>query len=77
MLERKVHLMTATPHIPLACCPPIRGSNVLERLRKDFNVHDAHSTKIAPVPPEMADRFLAGERKLWSDAVKSPGVVVD
>jgi tripartite-type tricarboxylate transporter receptor subunit TctC len=60
---------------------------ILERLRKDFNAViasenyarslDAHAVEIAPVAPAASEAFLAGERKLWSDAVKAAGVVMD
>jgi tripartite-type tricarboxylate transporter receptor subunit TctC len=60
---------------------------VLERLRKEFNgviasenyakSLEAHAIETVSVPPDRSDRFLAGERKLWSDAVKATGVVLD
>jgi tripartite-type tricarboxylate transporter receptor subunit TctC len=60
---------------------------ILERLRKEFNAAiasenyskslEAHAIETALVPPDTSDPFLARERKLWSDAVKSAGVVVD
>jgi tripartite-type tricarboxylate transporter receptor subunit TctC len=60
---------------------------ILDRLRKEFNSViasenyskslEAHAIETALVPPDTSDPFLARERKLWSDAVKSAGVVVD
>jgi len=60
---------------------------ILERLRKDFNEViasaayaqslDAHAVEVKQIPPAAADQFLAGERKLWSEAVKAAGVVAD
>ena len=60
---------------------------ILERLRQDFSAViasetyaralDAHAVEVVPIPPEASGRFLAGERKLWSDAVKAAGVVMD
>ena len=60
---------------------------ILARLRKEFNEVitsesysrslDAHSIEVAPIPPDASARFLAGERQLWSDAVKAAGVVLD
>jgi tripartite-type tricarboxylate transporter receptor subunit TctC len=60
---------------------------ILERLRNEFSAViasenyarslDAHAVEIAPVSPDASEAFLAGERKLWSDAVKAAGVVMD
>jgi tripartite-type tricarboxylate transporter receptor subunit TctC len=60
---------------------------ILARLRKDFNVAiasenyakalDAHGIEVKLVAPEASEAFLAGERKLWSDAVKAAGVTAD
>lgn len=60
---------------------------ILERLRNEFNAViatenyakslDAHAVEVAPIAPDASERFLAGERKLWSDAVKAAGVVMD
>jgi tripartite-type tricarboxylate transporter receptor subunit TctC len=60
---------------------------ILERLRKEFNAAiasenyakalDAHGIEVKLVAPDASEKFLAGERKLWSDAVKAAGVTAD
>ena len=60
---------------------------ILARLRKEFNEViasdsyarslDTHAIETMRIPPEASGQFLAGERKLWSDAVKATGVVID
>ena len=60
---------------------------ILVRLRKEFNDAvasenyskslDAHAIELAPITPDASAQFLAGERKLWSEAVKAAGVVAD
>ncbi len=60
---------------------------VLERLRKEFNEVitgesyskslAAHAVETRPIPPDASEQFLAAERKLWSEAVKAAGVVLD
>ena len=61
---------------------------ILERLRQEFNAVIASEDyaqragrpavmRSCAVPPEASERFLAGERKLWSDAVKVAGVSLD
>ena len=60
---------------------------ILERLRKEFGeviasetyakALEAQAIEVLPIAPETADAFLAGERKLWSEAVKAAGVVAD
>jgi tripartite-type tricarboxylate transporter receptor subunit TctC len=60
---------------------------ILARLRQEFNAVTAsddysralaaHAIEPAPIAPEASAGFLAGERKLWSDAVKAAGVVLD
>ena len=60
---------------------------IVERLRKEFNGVIAsesyskslgiHAIETVLIPPDTSDAFLAGERKLWSDAVKAAGVVAD
>jgi tripartite-type tricarboxylate transporter receptor subunit TctC len=60
---------------------------ILERLRTEFNAAiasesyskalEAHGIEVKLVAPDTAAGFLAGERKLWSDAVKTTGVVAD
>ena len=60
---------------------------ILERLRKEFNAAiasenytkslDAHAIELAPIAPDASAQVLAGERKLWSEAVKAAGVVAD
>jgi tripartite-type tricarboxylate transporter receptor subunit TctC len=60
---------------------------ILERLRQEFNETiasesyaksvNAHAIEVAAIPPDASDRFLTGERNLWSEAVKAAGVVID
>jgi len=60
---------------------------ILERLRAEFNAAtaseayskalEAHGIEVKLVAPDAAAGFLAGERKLWSDAVKAAGVTAD
>ncbi len=60
---------------------------ILARLRTEFNAviaSDSYSKaleknfmEVLAVAPDAADRFLARERKLWSDAVTVTGVALD
>jgi tripartite-type tricarboxylate transporter receptor subunit TctC len=60
---------------------------ILARLRQEFSAVTAsddysralaaHAIELAPIAPDTSAGFLAGERKLWSDAVKAAGVVLD
>jgi tripartite-type tricarboxylate transporter receptor subunit TctC len=60
---------------------------ILGRLRGEFNsviasegyskALEKSAMEVLPVPPDVADQFLAKERKLWSDAVKVTGVSLD
>ena len=60
---------------------------ILERLRKEFGeviasesyakALEAQAIEVLPIAPERSDAFLAGERKLWSEAVKAAGVVAE
>jgi tripartite-type tricarboxylate transporter receptor subunit TctC len=60
---------------------------ILARLRTEFNAAitsesyakslETHAIEVAPIAPDAAPQFLQGERKLWSDAVKAAGVVLD
>jgi tripartite-type tricarboxylate transporter receptor subunit TctC len=60
---------------------------ILARLRKEFGEVvasqgyarslETHAIEVKPIPPDTSEQFLAGERTLWSEAVKAAGVVVD
>jgi tripartite-type tricarboxylate transporter receptor subunit TctC len=60
---------------------------ILAKLRTEFNTVIAsdgyakalekQSMEVMLVPPDTSDEFLAKERKLWTDAVKMTGVVLD
>lgn len=62
-------------------------SPILERIRTAFTAVisseiyskalDKNSIETMVIPPEAADKFLAGERKLWSAAVIESDVVLD
>ena len=60
---------------------------IVSRLRTEFNTVIASEgysqalekqfMEVMRVPPESAERFLASERALWSDAIKLTGVSLD